>query len=381
MLPASVNGNRCNELIDTFRQHKGINYVPSTVHTSIRWSKMDPMLDPIADNLPWNIVTQKSTHNSSSNIEISYNTPLTTLNNKKRKGVTSEIEQRSKTIKTNSETKRNNNNINIDVQSLAPIGTSWHQNSCAYDAVLCIVHSIWSSDKNLYTDIFRRMNNILDNLVSNFIEMASGTKTLDSARDNTRHYLHQLAPYHFRWGQFTSASKLTEYLLTIPTAAIQNDFICSNGHISRTRRTNNTCCLLGIGSTMCRSIANWIHVMKEESNSNCTICTEKMAITHQFLLPLPFIAIDFSSQQLQIDYTFCIYINNERHIYELQGIVYYGDSHFTARIISNNGMIWFHDGIATCQSLEYESTFQNFHGSLKSCKGKEAIIVFYVKLY
>jgi hypothetical protein len=34
MLPASVNGNRCNELIDTFRQHKGMNYVPSTVHVT-----------------------------------------------------------------------------------------------------------------------------------------------------------------------------------------------------------------------------------------------------------------------------------------------------------------------------------------------------------
>ena len=59
-LPASVNGNRHNDLIETFRQHKGMNYIPSTVHSSIRWSKIDPMLDPIADNLPWNIVTQKS---------------------------------------------------------------------------------------------------------------------------------------------------------------------------------------------------------------------------------------------------------------------------------------------------------------------------------
>ena len=237
-----------------------------------------------------------------------------------------EIEQRAKTIKKSSEAKNNNDNINIDVQSLTPIGTSWHQNSCAYDAVLCIVYSIWSSDKNYYTDIFGRMNNILGNLASNFIEVTSGTKSLDSARDDTRHHLHQLAPYHFSWGQFTSASKLIEYLLTIPTAAIQNDVICNNGHISRTRRTNNTCCLLAIRPTLCKSVANWMQVMKEQSDfRNCTICAEKMTIAHQFLLPLPFIAIDFSSQQLQIDYTFCLYINNEGHIYELQGIVYYGE--------------------------------------------------------
>jgi hypothetical protein len=105
------------------------------------------------------------------------------------------------------------------------------------------------------------------------------------------------------------------------------------------------------------------------------------AISHYFLLPLPFIAIDFSNQQLQINWTFCICINNNRYTYELRGIIYYGDSHFTAHVISNNGMIWFHDGIATSQSLEYENTFQNFNGSLNSCKGKEAIIAIYVKLY
>jgi hypothetical protein len=43
-------------------------------------------------------------------------------------------------------------------------------------------------------------------------------------------------------------------------------------------------------------------------------------------------------------------------------------------------MIWFHDGIATGQSLEYEGTIQNFYESLNSCKGKEASIAIYVKV-
>ena len=43
-LPSSVNGDRRNVLIHTFRQHIGLTYVPSTVHPSIKWSKKDPML-------------------------------------------------------------------------------------------------------------------------------------------------------------------------------------------------------------------------------------------------------------------------------------------------------------------------------------------------
>jgi hypothetical protein len=43
-LPSSVNGDRRNALIHTFRQHKGMSYVPSTVHCSIKWNKRTPCL-------------------------------------------------------------------------------------------------------------------------------------------------------------------------------------------------------------------------------------------------------------------------------------------------------------------------------------------------
>jgi hypothetical protein len=381
-LPSAVNGDRCNTLIHEFRLHKGMDYVPSTVHSSIKWNKKDPMLDPIPDDLQWMVVTKESIPSSSSTkMEISNGTAFAPLKGSKRKAITQGKEHRTKICKTNSKARNNDSNVNIDVQSLTPIGTTWHQNSCAYDAILCIIHAIWSSNKYVYTDIFRNMNDILGNLASNFIMHASGNKTLESTRDDTRRYLHQLAPSHFRWGQFTSISTLIQYLVTIPTTAIQNDFVCKNNHISRTRRTNNTCCLLTIGSTMARSVADWMQDLKEESSVTCTSCPEKMAITYQFLLPLPFIAIEFSSQQLQIDQTFWIYINNEEFKYELRGIVYYSDSHFTSRIVYNNGMVWFHDGIATGQSLLYEGTFQNFvPDSLRSCRGKKALAAIYVKI-
>jgi hypothetical protein len=308
-LPGSVNGDRRNTLIHSLRLHKGMTYVPSSVHPSIKWSKKDPMLDPIADDLPWMLVTKEST-------TISKDVPSTPLKSSKRKEITPEKEHRSKINKTNSKGKNNADSVDMDVLSLTPVGTTWHQNSCAYDALLCIMHSIWSSNKNAYTDIFRNMNDILGNLALNFTNHASGTKTLESTRDDTRRYLNQLAPTHFKWGHFTSLPILVEYLLTMPTATIQNDFICKNMHLLRSRRTNNTCCLLSTGKTICTSVATWMQELKEESsNLTCASCTEKVEITHQFLLPLPFIAIEFSAQKLQIDQTFSIYINNAECMY------------------------------------------------------------------
>ena len=37
--------------------------------------------------------------------------------------------------------------------------------------------------------------------------------------------------------------------------------------------------------------------------------------------------------------------------YNLRGIVYYQDQHFTSRFVTGADMIWFHDGILTGSSL------------------------------
>ena len=167
----------------------------------------------------------------------------------------------------------------------------------------------------------------------------------------------------------------------MPTTTIQSDFVCNNGHIAERRRTNNTCCLLSIASsTMRGSVAQWIQELKEQSNVTCPSCSERTIISHKFLLPLPFIALDFSSKQIEIDHMFHLSINNEECTYRLRGIVYYRDFHFTAHVIPNNGMIWFHDGIATRNMLLYEGTLHNFTDSLNSCRNKEAITVIYTKI-
>jgi hypothetical protein len=332
-LPSSVNGDRRNELIHTFRLHKGINYVPRAVHHSIKWSKKDPMLDPIADNLPWEIVKTESAINKTSKTEILKNLPVTPLKSSKRKEITPEKEHRIKINKTNLKDETDVTGVNmIDVQSLMPRGTIWSQNSCAYDAVLCIMHSIWSSNKTEYTEIFRNFNDILGNLALNFIKHASGSKTLESTRDDTRRYLNRIAPSTFKWGQFTSALKLIEYVLTMPTIAMHNDHICKNGHISRTRRNNNTSCLLSMGTHTSTSVADWMEHLTEQSNATCASCSEIMDVKHQFLLPLPFIALDFARQELQISHTFSIEINNQECVYKKYMELYIMEIHILLHI-------------------------------------------------
>ena len=66
-LHKTVIGDRRNDLIHAYRLHKGLEYVPATVHDSIKWSNLDPMLEPIANDIGWEVVAKKSAtlHNSS----------------------------------------------------------------------------------------------------------------------------------------------------------------------------------------------------------------------------------------------------------------------------------------------------------------------------
>ena len=151
-LHSSVFGDRRNSLIHTFRLNKGMTYVPRIVHPSIRWNKNDPMLEPIADDTAWHIIP-KPAEPSSTMMETTSNAismhPITPQKGIKRKEITPEKEHRPKIIKTCSDLNDNNDTeiINIEIEALVPQGTMWHQNSCAYDAVLSIIHAIWNSNR------------------------------------------------------------------------------------------------------------------------------------------------------------------------------------------------------------------------------------------
>ena len=386
-LPQSVQGDRRNVLIHTFRQYKGSSYIPSSVHSSIKWSQNDPMLEPIADDMPWIMIGKPAktiakqpakTYNEPEAINGVSNSPDATLKNMKRKEITPNEEHQSKIRKTQHFISTSTEEHLIDIDSLAPSGTTWYQNSCPYDAILCIVHTIWNNNKDQYTQLFNATNNeILYHLALNWQKHSYGIKTLESARDDMRRFLHQLAPSSFRWAQFTSVSHIIMYMFTFPVNTMVFKYRCTNNHVTQSRTPDNTC-LIYAGSTRYASISEWMSTMSEETNKNCITCNEKLTNIKEFAFPLPFIALDFSGQTIQIDVTFIVPINNAEISYRLCGIIYFGNSHFTSRVIYDNGMVWFHDGIETGQKLIYEGIL-NGCISLNQCNGKEAIVAIYIK--
>jgi hypothetical protein len=70
---------------------------------------------------------------------------------------------------------------------------------------------------------------------------------------------------------------------------------------------------------------------------------------------------------------------NSMVVFDLKGMVYYGDFHYTARICVD-GSVWFHDGMVTGRGCVYEKRLTEFTDTgLLVCDGKVLSLVVYAQ--
>ncbi|KAI0043088.1 hypothetical protein FA95DRAFT_1475075, partial [Auriscalpium vulgare] len=66
----------------------------------------------------------------------------------------------------------------------------------------------------------------------------------------------------------------------------------------------------------------------------------------------------------------------DRLIYKLKGIIYYGDAHFTSRIVADNGVLSYHDGIATGRNCVEEGRLTAIQ-DIYNVRGRQASVLIY----
>jgi hypothetical protein len=97
-----------------------------------------------------------------------------------------------------------------------------------------------------------------------------------------------------------------------------------------------------------------------ELASRCVTCNIHLTKSTSFVQTPPILAFNISNHYnngstLSLDPVLWILCDNTNISYNLRGIIYYNNHHFTERVVTSTGMIWFHDGIFTGRSLVYES--------------------------
>ena len=189
-LPRNINGSLRNPLIRQFQKWKGVNYVPSKTDAALRWSSSNPLplLRPVTDN-PWTLIGKGSLKKQtvkpvSNSVAASGSQPIASLKNKmdnlslgpKKKSKITPVEVQDP-----------------DIDS--PQGLTWDSEnwSCAYDAIIGILYNIWIQDPSQWNMVLGLHSNVaLDILLKGFEQVREESISLEDARDEVRHYLHQL---------------------------------------------------------------------------------------------------------------------------------------------------------------------------------------------
>lgn len=389
--------DRRNTLIDLFRAHKGKNYMPSTLHKAIRWSATDPFLE-WKEYGNWQIVGSKADRTNTSSSQ----PPSTPVQNQpleysalglKRKLSQLEINPKdnlNKVIpndkhpfikKIKYDTSGSTNTSNPMLRLYLPIGTRWSNNSCAYDAVFVVLFNIWREDPIPTSTLWRTLQSeLLDSLITSFkmhdsfqVPSTSQRFSLEEIRDYMRRCLARIST-DFIFGRYSSVHCIVERFFKTSFPVTISVLTCPNRHhvVNNIQRSETSSCEIIVlaqpGSSLQHCIDNFTH----STASRCLTCDASLLRSTSFVQTPPVIVFDLGVCVPSLSSVLRITCGEDvRASYNLRGIIYYRNHHFTSRFISRTGMIWFHDGMFTGNSLVYEG--QN----IDSITTETAIMAFY----
>jgi PIF1-like helicase len=377
--------DRRNLIIDLFRDHKGKNYIPSTIHSAIRWSKSDPFLewqDGVQES--WRVISNDSIHHAKTSLSIPEKVPVhlaeyVTDKDVLKKvlhltpilqpaGIHSPLKRKCPDLITKKNkpsikrVKFQHINDHSDFQRLGiPIGTQWQNNSCAYDAVITILFNIWLDNPITTTEHWHEIQcDLLDLLTQCFHShesLVDGSASscrfsLDQIREFMRRRLARISA-SFTFGSYASVHCIFEQFLCTQQPVIVADTICPNGHDINRRELPTCNAEIIIFGQPDMSLQGCIDNFTQSLGSKCHICDSNLLQKSRFVQTPPLLAFDLSNNFNSP------HLDSELDVigvqYVLRGAIYFANQHFTEHIITGSGMVWYHDGMFTGNSLVYVS--------------------------
>ncbi|KAF8582903.1 hypothetical protein K439DRAFT_1647404 [Ramaria rubella] len=255
-----------------------------------------------------------------------------------------------------------------------PLGVQWNSttSSCAYDALITIMHLLWEENNNLAFNTYASHNRHWQLPHSSSREVENGTITFERARDRLQQDFHRTHPCNFPInGAYTKM-----FNLSIP------------GMVLNTHSGNSL-------SVIC-DILNWDRGASlagfSESPENHTVqqwyqvLTTKRTTARRCFVPELVVFHITNAYMIEISHNMITQDTHDNHeSLSLAGIVYYDAmrQHFVARVVDKQGDIWYHDGINTRNRCVYEGNVSAFDSTqlriYKGCIGITATLLIYKK--
>ena len=272
------------------------------------------------------------------------------------------------------------NNCHSDDQG--PSGFIWDETdySCAYDSLFTILLSIWNRDPIVWKTHFCNINRTLNLLASGFHKHSTGEISLEMARDKVRCILQQRDPVLFPTG--TAGVNIHDlidhmFMMSQPLTSLYIRCLTCN-HILNLNNERVTglfqCPNEFVGST-----ADFFrHSIAHGISRKCEKCDGMMEKVTHFHKSPTILLCALNNAELTLSRRLTLNVGHRQKTYYLRGIIYFGNFHFTSRIVMGNGNVWFHDGIATGGRTQRHGRLAYLSDlDLMICDGKKAAILVY----
>ena len=338
-LSPEVKGLLRWELIGSFLEKMGLNYIPPNVDQCLGWTESSKVTIP--SQLSYSGWMPVDTSKKGKAVEPN-NQVLPTQNVKRKAQEEQEIDKPLKRI----------------CLPTLPQGFSWKNNSCAFDSVLTILRNCYIKERIQWDSFVKAQNQHLTFIDASFRDVTYNGLSWDSARDKIRQYLVEAggAP-HLSLTGYSSAQRIAELLCIAekPANVLKMCTVCQDTLLTPINDIEFT---VSQPSTSNALQARWDEWFSTVYSLQCNSCQQIQPIQHIKLVHYPPGFICFNVYQIPINWTTEIQLvdsSGTSHLYELSGVVYYSGNHFTSRVREVNGNMWYIDNLG-CSQLEKSPT-------------------------
>jgi hypothetical protein len=364
--------------------------VPILTHPALKWSAKDPLpLLPVVTDASWQIIEKKGKQKKENKLKSEIETPdlqsgfiaakgSVPVKSSKRKPEDEGLNPSDKKHKTSQ----------IMVSSpdpSSPVGLRWDgQNySCAYDAFFVVLYEIWSSDPRLWTEQFKEINQEnIKSLSLGFKKYLNKKSTLEAVRDSVRKKLHAQIPTQFPYGTTgTSVGALASVILSSNKSVAISTPKCTKCEYTEPAMDDMLGFVLHENEEIPKSTSNWLTSLEHETHENCPRCSAALRQPIAFKAVPNLLVFEINSRNVKISKTIKFVQGDETVVLNIRGLIYYGEFHFTSRIIGSEGNVWYHDGMTTGSTCESEGNIERFSKKkLQTHKGKKVVLAVYAKV-
>ncbi|KAJ7662638.1 hypothetical protein DFH06DRAFT_987244 [Mycena polygramma] len=277
---------------------------------------------------------------------------------------------------------------------VVPAGMIWDSvdHSCGYDAMFGILANLWAESPELWSANFATVSALMKLLTDQLWLVVNGRITLEEGRNVVRRRMHAERPEFFPYGpNTTSIDRIARALLPEKDHAKGTQTCSHCGYIDPTQYgllDAFACASLNSNEDNSGGVrlSEWLKKDLTRGLTNCPSCRRTgrrqrmtMNVTINEVPPVMIISMDHP--RLVIDPMIHFDCRGELTCMKLRGIIYLGHAHFTCRMITKTGAIWFHDGIATGRRCRLEGNLTHVvdFTDLSESMGNRVVAVIYAR--